>query len=132
MIRFGKSMGLYVVAEGVETEEQFQLLEKMGVDAVQGYYISAPVNADPITVFKIKNGVPLNAEALRFYVVFPIFLLIVVRKTSWIITSAKTSPIAISTRNHKSTRWQMKWPLNNHFQQYGASHYRPSPPEQAE
>ncbi|WP_342513338.1 EAL domain-containing protein [Sporosarcina sp. FSL K6-1522] len=50
MIRFGKSMGLYVVAEGVETEEQFNLLKTLGVDGVQGYYISAPVNADTIHV----------------------------------------------------------------------------------
>lgn len=43
MIRFSKSMGLYTVAEGVETLEQYKLLEKMGVDAVQGYYIGMPV-----------------------------------------------------------------------------------------
>ncbi|KXH83886.1 GGDEF domain-containing phosphodiesterase [Sporosarcina sp. HYO08] len=48
MIRFGKSMGLYVVAEGVETEEQYDLLTSMGVDAVQGYYIGMPVTADQI------------------------------------------------------------------------------------
>jgi len=49
MIRFSKSMGLYVVAEGVETEEQFELLKKMGVDAVQGYFIGVPVTANNIT-----------------------------------------------------------------------------------
>jgi PAS domain S-box-containing protein len=48
MIQFGKSMGLYVIAEGVETEEQFELLKEMGVDAVQGYYIGVPVTADKI------------------------------------------------------------------------------------
>ena len=50
MIRFSKSMGLYVVAEGVETKEQFKLLKKMGVDAVQGYYIGVPITAKNITV----------------------------------------------------------------------------------
>ena len=30
MIQFGKSMGLYVVAEGVETKEQFELVERNG------------------------------------------------------------------------------------------------------
>ncbi|MCG7335027.1 EAL domain-containing protein [Sporosarcina sp. ACRSM] len=48
MIQFGKSMGLYVIAEGVETKEQFELLKEMGVDAVQGYYIGLPVTADNI------------------------------------------------------------------------------------
>lgn len=48
MIQFGKSMGLYVVAEGVETEEQFDLLKTLGVDSVQGYYIGVPVSEDKI------------------------------------------------------------------------------------
>ena len=52
MIRLGKSMGLYVVAEGVETEEQFELLKTMGVDAIQGYYISAPISANMISLDK--------------------------------------------------------------------------------
>lgn len=48
MIQFCHSMGLYVIAEGVETEEQLSLLKTMGVDAVQGYYISEPIIADKI------------------------------------------------------------------------------------
>ena len=48
MIQFGKSMGLYVIAEGVETEDQFDLLKTLGVDAVQGYYIGVPVPEDKI------------------------------------------------------------------------------------
>ncbi len=36
-------MHLEVVAEGVETQEQFEVLEKMGVDYIQGYYFSKPV-----------------------------------------------------------------------------------------
>ena len=46
MIEFSKSMGLYVIAEGVETAAQFDLLTSMGIDAVQGYYIGAPVAAE--------------------------------------------------------------------------------------
>ncbi|WP_339252106.1 EAL domain-containing protein [Sporosarcina sp. FSL W8-0480] len=48
MILFGKTMGFYVIAEGVETKEQFDLLKEMGVDAVQGYYIGAPMKRDEI------------------------------------------------------------------------------------
>ncbi|MCZ2260320.1 EAL domain-containing protein [Sporosarcina sp. G11-34] len=50
MIQFGKSMDLYVIAEGVETEEQFNLLKTLGVDAVQGYYIGVPVSKDEIVL----------------------------------------------------------------------------------
>ena len=48
MIQFGKSMALFVIAEGVETEEQLNLLKKLGVDAVQGFYTGAPITADKI------------------------------------------------------------------------------------
>ncbi|MBU3688338.1 MAG: hypothetical protein B7C54_07370 [Acidimicrobiales bacterium mtb01] len=39
----GHSLGLQVVAEGVETVEQFTLIRSLGCDAVQGYFVSAPV-----------------------------------------------------------------------------------------
>ena len=38
-----KNMGLSVLSEGVETEEQRQRLMKMGCDYVQGYYYSKPL-----------------------------------------------------------------------------------------
>ncbi|RHW35822.1 EAL domain-containing protein [Lysinibacillus yapensis] len=43
MVQFGKSMNLTVLAEGVETKEQQQLLAEYGCDAIQGYLISKPV-----------------------------------------------------------------------------------------
>ena len=54
MIRFSKSMGLYIVAEGVETKEQYKLLEKMGADAVQGFYIGMPIPSDNIQFKVVK------------------------------------------------------------------------------
>ena len=38
-----KFLGLSVVAEGVETEEQATLLKNAGVDIIQGYYFSKPL-----------------------------------------------------------------------------------------
>ncbi|WP_051508674.1 EAL domain-containing protein [Sporosarcina sp. D27] len=48
MIQFSKSMGLYTIAEGVEHKAQYDLLKTMGIDAVQGYYIGAPVSAETL------------------------------------------------------------------------------------
>jgi EAL domain-containing protein (putative c-di-GMP-specific phosphodiesterase class I) len=38
IIKMGHSLGLTVVAEGVETREQFELLGSLGCDAMQGFY----------------------------------------------------------------------------------------------
>ena len=43
MIDIAKFLKVPVVAEGVETKEQFDLLKKSGCDLIQGYYFSKPV-----------------------------------------------------------------------------------------
>ena len=40
------ALGLHVVAEGVETDEQQALLKRLGCDHAQGYFFSRPVPAD--------------------------------------------------------------------------------------
>jgi len=42
-ITLGKKLGLEVVAEGVETKEQFEFLRGHGCDLAQGYYVGRPV-----------------------------------------------------------------------------------------
>ncbi len=44
MIQMGKSLNMDIVAEGVETKRQFELLSSMGCDYIQGYYFSKPVS----------------------------------------------------------------------------------------
>lgn len=39
-----KKMKMYVVAEGVETQEQVRLLQDMGCDYIQGFYYSKPLS----------------------------------------------------------------------------------------
>ncbi|MCF8057429.1 MAG: bifunctional diguanylate cyclase/phosphodiesterase [Desulfocapsa sp.] len=45
-IAMGHSLGMKVIAEGVETREQFDILKGLGCDEGQGYYFSPPVPRD--------------------------------------------------------------------------------------
>ena len=45
IIRLAQDLGIQVVAEGVETEEQMDILRKENIDEIQGYYISPPVSS---------------------------------------------------------------------------------------
>ncbi|HPU45067.1 MAG TPA: EAL domain-containing protein [Thermoclostridium sp.] len=55
MIHLLQTLGLKVVAEGVEEKDQFEFLKQNGCDEVQGYYISRPVRAnDVLKLFEYK------------------------------------------------------------------------------
>ena len=44
-IEIGHSLGLTVIAEGVETQAAWDILAELGCDAVQGYLITRPLPA---------------------------------------------------------------------------------------
>jgi EAL domain-containing protein (putative c-di-GMP-specific phosphodiesterase class I) len=43
MIQIGRTLGLQVIAEGVETQEQLVQLRLMGCDEIQGYLLAYPM-----------------------------------------------------------------------------------------
>ncbi|MBT8440558.1 MAG: EAL domain-containing response regulator [Gammaproteobacteria bacterium] len=47
-IAMGKKMGISIVSEGVETEQDFELLKELGADYVQGALFSNPIPADSV------------------------------------------------------------------------------------
>ncbi len=48
IVNLAKALGIFVVAEGVETEEQAARLHALGCDEAQGYLFSRPVPADEV------------------------------------------------------------------------------------
>ena len=61
IVLLGRSLGLELVAEGVETRRQASMLREMGCDTLQGYYFSRPVPADEIAA--LLGGDPFSLEA---------------------------------------------------------------------
>jgi EAL domain-containing protein (putative c-di-GMP-specific phosphodiesterase class I) len=46
IIAMGQSLGITIVAEGVETAEQLEIIKEYGANLAQGYYFSKPVGAE--------------------------------------------------------------------------------------
>ena len=57
MVAMGKAMGMTVVAEGIETEEQLQYLRDLDCDIAQGYFFSKPLPELEATAYLEQNRV---------------------------------------------------------------------------
>ena len=57
IIILGINLGLTVVAEGIETEEQLDCLKKYNCNAGQGYYLFKPLEADAIAI--LLKSIPI-------------------------------------------------------------------------
>ena len=50
-----KKLGLKVIAEGVETQEQANILKKFGCDIIQGFLYSKPLEKEEMEKLLIKK-----------------------------------------------------------------------------
>ena len=55
IILLAKSLDLRTIAEGVETEKQYFLLQELGCDQIQGYYLGRPVPAEEFETAYLKR-----------------------------------------------------------------------------
>lgn len=55
MVAMGKAMGMTVVAEGIETEEQLAYLRDLDCDIAQGYLFSKPLPEEEATAYLTQN-----------------------------------------------------------------------------
>ena len=63
IIAMAKTLGLRVVAEGVETRKHRNLLTKLGCNEIQGFLISRPVDAEETTLLLRKKRNPSRRKA---------------------------------------------------------------------
>lgn len=63
VVRLARDLGLAVVAEGIETDEQWERLAALGCDYAQGYLIGPPVTAQQVV--EALGGLPYGAESRR-------------------------------------------------------------------
>jgi EAL domain-containing protein (putative c-di-GMP-specific phosphodiesterase class I) len=61
VVTLGRNLGLRVIAEGVETEEQLNRLQTQGLDAYQGFLFSRPVPAAEILRL-LREDRPLGSD----------------------------------------------------------------------
>lgn len=55
IVAMGKSLGLDIVAEGVENRVQLEFLQQRGVDLIQGYYFSPPLDVVEFREFLLRQ-----------------------------------------------------------------------------
>jgi diguanylate cyclase (GGDEF)-like protein/PAS domain S-box-containing protein len=55
IVALARSLGMKTVAEGIESQQQFDELKDAGCDVIQGYLISRPLEADAFAEFMLRS-----------------------------------------------------------------------------
>jgi diguanylate cyclase (GGDEF)-like protein len=67
-IDLGHALNLKVVAEGVEVPYSWQVLDRLGCDLVQGYFVARPMPASEFTAWAVdKTAIPPPATAVAMF-----------------------------------------------------------------
>ena len=56
IVRVFRSLGYLTVAEGVETKEELDKVTQLGIDMIQGYYFSRPLDGGKLLELLENNG----------------------------------------------------------------------------
>jgi diguanylate cyclase (GGDEF)-like protein len=65
VISLGRELGFTVLAEGVETEEQFAMLAQLGCDQAQGYLLTPPTSASEASALMSKRWGARSASRMK-------------------------------------------------------------------
>ncbi len=58
VVKLAQALGLKVVAEGVETEQQQEILRRLGCNELQGYLFAKPMSASALALWAMSNEGP--------------------------------------------------------------------------
>lgn len=61
-VKLAHQLNLMVVAEGIETEETYEIIKKLGCDYTQGYYIARPIDDTKIIAWCLNHNKKLNKQ----------------------------------------------------------------------
>ena len=66
ILSLGRNLGVEVIAEGVETTQQAQVLHRLGCSAVQGFLFSEPVDVDEAARL-LASDAPFTRQAQKLH-----------------------------------------------------------------
>jgi EAL domain-containing protein (putative c-di-GMP-specific phosphodiesterase class I) len=55
MVRLLRKRGVHVLVEGVETKQQVDLLKRLGVNTMQGFYLGRPAPLETVLAHRSGN-----------------------------------------------------------------------------